>query len=260
MISRNNNFVNSKKEEICIQNLREVKEVFDKFGIKFWLDWGTLLGAVRDKKLIPWDSDIDLGIMCDEQEKIISAASEFKKKGILVNEIPIPIAAGDLQYKRLTLCRFGQGIDIMPYWTKGENAMAIIFDPEDAVGSWLSRTFTYFLWLLWCSSVSSQLNPESRYKLIIVRFIQYCFFLLPNKLKKCLVKITKKALLKREFVRQSIIVQKTYFETFDKIKFYGMTFDIPSNAENYLEFKYGKEWRTPDKNWHYRNDGAAKHF
>jgi len=48
-------------EEAIIESLKVVKNSFDKYDIEYWLDCGALLGAVRDRKLIPWDHDIDLG-------------------------------------------------------------------------------------------------------------------------------------------------------------------------------------------------------
>ncbi|GAH36594.1 unnamed protein product, partial [marine sediment metagenome] len=45
-------------EKIAIDTLKCVKNVLDNYGIEFWLDTGTLLGAVREGKIIPWDSDI----------------------------------------------------------------------------------------------------------------------------------------------------------------------------------------------------------
>lgn len=42
--------------------LFNIADIFKKHNIKFYLDYGTLLGAVRDKDFIKNDSDIDLGI------------------------------------------------------------------------------------------------------------------------------------------------------------------------------------------------------
>ncbi|MBO5059265.1 MAG: LicD family protein [Prevotella sp.] len=46
--------------------LQTAKKLFDEKGIKFYLAFGTLLGAVRDKTLIKGDEDVDIYI---EDEK-----------------------------------------------------------------------------------------------------------------------------------------------------------------------------------------------
>jgi len=66
------------KVDVAVKNLREVKDVFDKNDVNFWLDTGTLLGAVRDGKMIEWDHDMDLGLWYNDVKRIISAFSEFK--------------------------------------------------------------------------------------------------------------------------------------------------------------------------------------
>lgn len=50
-------------------------------GVTAWLDYGTLLGAVREAKMIPWDSDADISVLFD-RTGMDRFVSELKRKGI----------------------------------------------------------------------------------------------------------------------------------------------------------------------------------
>ena len=49
--------------KLASQDLLETKGILDQAKIKFWLNFGTLLGAIRDGSLISYDHDIDLRIL-----------------------------------------------------------------------------------------------------------------------------------------------------------------------------------------------------
>lgn len=53
--------------------LVEVDRICREEGIPYWMDAGTLLGAVRHGGFIPWDDDLDICIMKDDYKRLRSA-------------------------------------------------------------------------------------------------------------------------------------------------------------------------------------------
>ena len=59
-----------------VELLSVVDDVCKQYGIKYSLHGGTLLGAVRNGRLIPWDDDADISMMRSEINKLIKIEKE----------------------------------------------------------------------------------------------------------------------------------------------------------------------------------------
>ena len=71
----------SMDSNISRKNLLDIKKILDKNEITFWLVYGTLLGAIRDKGFIEWDFDIDIGIYSHQKTKFVNSIPEIISNG-----------------------------------------------------------------------------------------------------------------------------------------------------------------------------------
>ena len=114
-------------QQIELEILRDFDELCTENGLSYFGCGGTAIGAVRHHGMIPWDDDIDVGLLRKDYEKFLRIARQkkWRRKYKVVN------AATMENYPLMTTrwCRKG---------TKFK---------EDALHRWRSRYFPGYLLL-----------------------------------------------------------------------------------------------------------------
>jgi phosphorylcholine metabolism protein LicD len=61
--------------------LEDVGTLFNMYNITYWIDGGTLLGAVRHQDVIPWDDDADISVLLKDENKMLSLIPRLNQMG-----------------------------------------------------------------------------------------------------------------------------------------------------------------------------------
>ena len=116
---------------IMVDILEEVHKLCEKHELKYFLDAGTLIGAVRHKGFIPWDDDVDIGMLREDFNKFLEIAKKELPKHLFlqtfetdeyydVYPVPCKIRYNDTMFleegaKENYEMHNGVYIDIFPY-------------------------------------------------------------------------------------------------------------------------------------------------
>lgn len=254
------------KEEIAVSVLKQVKETLDKHDIEFWLNLGTLLGAVRDGKFIPWDHDIDTATWYENISKLASALEEFRRKGFAVyGQVSYPRNYHIYDIHTNILGKEGCPVSITLYRLEDDMATFRGSRPTNLVSKFLKYlsgvlAAPRYFELARYQEVNRETTSDTR---ILLRksLIQMCSSL-PSSFRKSFAEIVWVIHKKFGCGHSKVAIPSHYFKKLSTIKFYGMEFKTPAKTEEYLAYMYGEDWRVPKRGkmhrFFYKTSGIIK--
>jgi phosphorylcholine metabolism protein LicD len=223
------------KEQRWLASLIEIAAILEKNKIMFFLDIGTLLGAVREKQFIQWDNDIDLGVLHGkhQEDQINKFLYEAYTSGYNVNYSDTIIGL---------LKPLGVNINVALYKEIGDHYQ-----------SQFSKTECRSPFIRFLRNVKKGTHKDSHghnIKFLIKRFI------IKN---KYFLNIIRRDYLEKQVSEEIkiIVVPKQYFDELTEVILYGHKFPAPKNYRSYLEHRYGKNWQIPCRDYNYFTDDKS---
>ena len=196
----------------------EIAKQIEAAGVSYWLNSGTLLGVVRDGRLIDGDGDIDISAWWHDEGKILKLADRWKGDGYQVTE---------RRYK-------GQLCKVKAEHGHDDTARTIDIDIYRLSGNHA-----------WCPQHVSKVRPQS----LPHRVLRPIYYGLAKALNRSSARgstVSKESgLLYRVYTWW---IPACFFQERDVHVLENVALYIPSRTSEYLAFRYG-DWRTPNPGW-----------
>ena len=229
-----------------LEMLVEVDTICRKHNIPYWIDFGTLLGAVRHKGFIPWDDDVDICVMEKDYKHL---------REILIKELPPQFVFQDTSTDKYAFFTYGRVRDkrsycYYPYFVKlKEQGLWIdIFRYEDIPSPQLKNVVDFIYRRAYHEIHHyGDVAYKSKVEIIakrVVAYLLYPFAWLAKKTVQYIGERSSKGLLGRWAVLPTVYHKENIFPL-SEVEFEGHMLYAPGNWDKHLTDIYGDYMQVP---------------
>ena len=225
-----------------------IDKVCRENNIKYWIDFGTLLGAVRHKGFIPWDDDIDICVLDEDYGKLRKA---------LIDNLPDNFVFQDYTTDRNAFFRYGHVRDrnsycYYPYFVKlKEQGLWVDIFRVDKVNSLKVAKFIDFFYRRTHREIHNygKVAYKSMFHRLFVKLIAYILhpfvagMMHFSKWFACVYKKNRK-MTRYAMNATSWFKEENIFPLIE-IEFEGHMFYAPRNYDAHLRINFGDYMQVP---------------
>ena len=226
----------------------EVDKILRAHHIDYWLEGGTLLGAIRHRGFIPWDDDVDITVRKEDFPQV---------RQLLINELPEQFTFQDTEldnneWSGIARVRDKKSYCQMPLFSryKEQGIWVDIFQVEHMY----SMKLTLFIDFFYARAFReihhfgdvAYKNPIRRYVVKVIAYLLYPLCLLMVCIARLLSKRNPVGLLNYTFPVKH--PRPKYLEDIYpliEVEFEGHKFLAPHNYDHYLRLLYGDYMQIP---------------
>lgn len=239
-----------------LEMLIEIDRICRKHNIKYSLDGGTLLGAIRHKGFIPWDDDVDIIMRREEYQRFYKACKlEIDKNRFFLQEYRTDKAYrwgyAKMRRKGTEFIRLGQ-----EHLKNRTGIFVDIFVVDNVPDQWLMRRLHYVACFVIRKFLYAELGMKNEKSAIGQKIYGGCFRKIPrNAIFKWRNRIAKKCNQRRT----KLVAHMTYpypkrakfgmpalcFDEMIDVEFEGYQFKCFKEYDTYLSLLYGNYIELP---------------
>ena len=247
------------QEKQYIENniLIAFQEFCDRHNLKFMLNWGTLLGAVRHKGFIPWDDDIDVVMTLSDYKTLCGLKGLFDdemKKYHLKMQTPFDTTMGMYSWGCRIYDTRTSYVDTTGLFSAGicRDISFYKIAPTNKIACYLYGTKKRILFKLHCMKNNMENIPKKFYKRVIKKVIRPMFSCISedyfyNKIIEqdmCENDTDSKYIweplaILANFPYEKIVWKREWFDENTKLEFNGRYYDVPLKYHEILSTHYG---------------------
>lgn len=228
-----------------------VLDVFDeickKHGLTYWLDYGSLLGAMRHDGFIPWDDDVDVSMPEEDYYRFLKIAP---------SELPETMIVQDCRNIPFQKFRFAKVRELCSFFCESETVAEIPcgffldinrYERQSRLPRGWNRFFCWARYSFWRHYGEAMARPRIKIlprlaDCLVAAVWKTCYYLF-----SCVYNVVRKIAPSNNWlddtasIRHEMIPNDVIFPLTEK-EFEGRMYPVPGKTDEFLKLQFG-DWR-----------------